>query len=125
MFVLESYTVAVFFCVITMLCWGSWANTQKLASKSWSFQLFYWDYALGVLLLSVLFGLTLGSVGDEGRSVLADLRQASSGAVTSPAVTGSLMLISEPETGSAPSLVSSSTGLLITVWATMAVFEVK
>ncbi|MEM9329468.1 MAG: multidrug DMT transporter permease, partial [Bacteroidota bacterium] len=44
MFIIQSYPLAVFLCVITMLCWGSWANTQKLAAKDWSFQLFYWDY---------------------------------------------------------------------------------
>ena len=37
MFIIESYPVAVALCVITMLCWGSWANTQKLASKEWRF----------------------------------------------------------------------------------------
>ncbi len=40
MFIVPSYAIAVGFCVVTMICWGSWANTQKLASKSWSFQLF-------------------------------------------------------------------------------------
>ena len=59
MFMVPSYAVAVGFCIVTMVCWGSWANTQKLASKSWSFQLFYWDYTIGVVLLSLLFGLTL------------------------------------------------------------------
>ncbi|MFB3061163.1 MAG: multidrug DMT transporter permease, partial [Candidatus Binatia bacterium] len=59
MFVLGSYAWAVVFCVITMFCWGSWANTQKLAQKNWRFELFYWDYAIGVVLLSLLFGLTL------------------------------------------------------------------
>ena len=48
MFILESYSVAVFFCFVTMLCWGSWANTQKLAEKSWRFELFYWDYVIGI-----------------------------------------------------------------------------
>ena len=64
-------------CIITMLCWGSWANTQKLASKEWRFQLFYWDYCIGVLLLTVLFALTLGSMGSQGRGFFADLSQAS------------------------------------------------
>src|ERR1700676_1525110 len=63
-------------CVITMLCWGSWANTQKLASKQWRFQLFYWDYAIGVLLLALLFAFTLGGVGGTGRAFLPDLSQA-------------------------------------------------
>jgi glucose uptake protein len=68
--------VAVFLAFITMLCWGSWANTQKLAQKKWPFQLFYWDYAIGVLLLALLLAFTAGSSGTEGRSFLADLAQA-------------------------------------------------
>ena len=78
MFILQSYFWAVVFCAITMLCWGSWANTQKLASREWQFQLFYWDYAVGVLLISLLFGLTLGNTGSQGRSFFADVAQASS-----------------------------------------------
>ena len=79
MFVLESYSVAVVFCVITMLCWGSWANTQKLAGKRWRFELFYWDYVFGVLLMSLIFALSLGSSGEAGRGFLADLKQADPG----------------------------------------------
>src|SRR5262245_17805218 len=76
MVLVESYPVAVLMCVITMICWGSWANTQKLATKEWRFQLFYWDYAIGVLLLALIMAFTLGSMGPGGRSFLADLRQA-------------------------------------------------
>ncbi|MDB6084812.1 MAG: sugar permease [Gammaproteobacteria bacterium] len=76
MLTVESYPLAVAMCVVTMLCWGSWANTQKLASKEWSFQLFYWDYALGVFLLSLLLAFTLGSSGVGGRGFVADLLQA-------------------------------------------------
>jgi glucose uptake protein len=76
MVLIQSYPVAVLMCVITMICWGSWANTQKLATKEWRFQLFYWDYCLGVLLLTLLFAFTLGSNGQYGRGVLEDLRQA-------------------------------------------------
>ena len=76
--IVESYPVAVAMCVITMFCWGSWANTQKLASKEWRFQLFYWDYAIGVFLLSLLLAFTLGSSGSGGRGFLADLHQADS-----------------------------------------------
>jgi glucose uptake protein len=60
-----------------MLCWGSWANTQKLASKSWRFPLFYWDYTLGVILLSLVFGLTLGNIGDNGQAFIPSLLGAS------------------------------------------------
>jgi glucose uptake protein len=76
MVIVESYFVAVIMCFITMLCWGSWANTQKLASKRWPFQLFYWDYVVGVVLLSLIMGLTMGSIGEAGRSFFADLSQA-------------------------------------------------
>ncbi len=76
MLIVQSYALAVTMCVVTMLCWGSWANTQKLASKEWRFQLFYWDYAIGVLLLALVLAFTLGSTGSGGRPFLADLRQA-------------------------------------------------
>lgn len=78
MFIVESYQLAVIMCIITMLCWGSWANTQKLASKEWRFQLYYWDYAIGVLLLALVLAFTMGSTGSGGRGFLADLRQADS-----------------------------------------------
>ncbi|MFZ5999225.1 MAG: GRP family sugar transporter [Bacteroidota bacterium] len=77
MFIIDSYPLAVVFCVITMLCWGSWANTQKLAGKTWRFELFYWDYVIGIVLFSLVSALTLGSIGTEGRSFLPDLQQAS------------------------------------------------
>ncbi len=59
-----------------MLCWGSWANTQKLAEGTWRFELFYWDYVIGILIMAILFAFTLGSSGEEGRSFLADIQQA-------------------------------------------------
>ena len=75
MFVLQSYPIAVVFCVITMLCWGSWANTQKLAGKRWPFELYYWDYVFGVLLMALIFAFTMGSIGEGGRGFIADVRQ--------------------------------------------------
>ena len=50
MYIVESYSLAVLFCFITMLGWGSWGNTQKLAAKSWRYELFYWDYVIGIVL---------------------------------------------------------------------------
>ena len=76
MFIIDNYIIAVVFCFITMLCWGSWANTQKLSSEKWPFQLFYWDYTFGILLITLIFAFTLGSSGDEGRSFLDDFSQA-------------------------------------------------
>lgn len=77
MYIINSYSLAVFFCFITMICWGSWGNTQKMASKTWRYELFYWDYALGILLLSLIMGFTLGSHGELGRSFIPDLKQVS------------------------------------------------
>jgi glucose uptake protein len=76
MVTVDSYPLAVAMCVVTMLCWGSWANTQKLATQEWRFQLFYWDYAIGVFLLALLLAFTLGSDGTAGRGFLVDLLQA-------------------------------------------------
>lgn len=76
MFIVNSYVMAVIFCVVTMLCWGSWGNTQKLASKSWRYELFYWDYVIGMVVFSLLLAFTMGSMGEQGRPFLADLRQA-------------------------------------------------
>lgn len=76
MFVIDTYSIAVVFCIITMFCWGSWANTQKLAASSWRFELFYWDYVIGILLMSTIFAFTLGSFGEGGRGFMADLAQA-------------------------------------------------
>ena len=81
MFIVESYGVAVALCFVTMLCWGSWANTQKLASQEWRFQLFYWDYSIGVLSLALLLAFTLGSSGEQGRSFVEDISQASPEAI--------------------------------------------
>ncbi|BAU52007.1 GRP family sugar transporter [Mucilaginibacter gotjawali] len=88
MFIVSSYAAAIVFCIITMLCWGSWANSQKLAAKSWRFELFYWDYVIGILFFSVLSAFTLGSFGTQGRSFLADLKQADGGNIASALIGG-------------------------------------
>lgn len=71
-----------------MVCWGSWANTQKLAAKNWRFELYYWDYSIGVLLLSLFFALTLGSYGLVGRGFSADVAQALNTNILSAVVGG-------------------------------------
>lgn len=60
----HTYFTALLLMIISMLCWGSWANTFKL-TKGWRFELFYFDYAFGVLLAAILAALTFGSMGDE------------------------------------------------------------
>jgi len=87
-FVVENNLTAVIFCIITMLCWGSWANTQKAVGKRWRFELFYWDYVFGVVVASLLFAFTFGSTGTSGRSFLADLAQADLGNIGSALLGG-------------------------------------
>jgi glucose uptake protein len=76
MVLVHNYNLAIVFFALTMICWGSWPNTQKLAAKTWRFELFYWDMVTGLLLLSLLAAFTLGSMGTDGRTFLEDLRQA-------------------------------------------------
>src|SRR5258708_18160399 len=90
MFVVHSYPLAVVFCVVTMLGWGSWANAKKLARADWRFELFYWDYTVGGLLFTLILGLTLGSSGSEGRPFLAHLVQASSASIISALIGGAV-----------------------------------
>ena len=77
MFIVSNYLLAVVFCFITMLCWGSWGNTQKMAAKSWRYELFYWDYVIGMVLFALLIALTMGSFGTDGRPFLTDIAQVS------------------------------------------------
>ena len=71
----ETYVVALTFMVVSMLCWGSWANTLKLC-PGYRFQVFYWDYVIGLFLGALAWGVTLGSNGATGNSFFTDLAQA-------------------------------------------------
>jgi glucose uptake protein len=59
-----------------MFCWGSWANTQKATTDSWRFELYNWDYVMGLMISAFLLAITLGSFGDEGRNFWDDVQQA-------------------------------------------------
>lgn len=88
MFIVENYSLAIILCFVTMICWGSWANTTKLTSKTWRFELLYWDYGFGILLTTLVLAFTLGSNGNEGRSFLEDIKQADSGNILSSVIGG-------------------------------------
>jgi glucose uptake protein len=70
----ETYALALSFLVVSMFCWGSWASTLKLC-PGYRFQLFYWDYVVGILAGTILWGVTLGSFGSVGRPFFADIAQ--------------------------------------------------
>ena len=80
MFQPEAYGIALMLMLLSMFCWGSWANTQKLTA-GYSFQLFYWDYVVGLILASVLWGVTLGSLYGGPTAFFTNLSQASSSSI--------------------------------------------
>jgi glucose uptake protein len=95
MFVVNTLPVAILFCVLTMLGWGSWANTQKLAGKEkWPFELFYWDYAIGVFLFSLVFSHTLGSFGSAGMPAVENLHAANTGTLWPALLSGAIFNLS-------------------------------
>lgn len=90
--IIEPYSLAVFFCAITVFCWGYWANTQKTSGSSWRFELFHWDYVIGIVILSLVSGYVLESIGDSGRGFAGGLFQGSSGSY-SPSLAGRVIFI--------------------------------
>jgi glucose uptake protein len=88
MILVQNYTLAVLLCAFAMICWGSWQNTQNLIGKTWRFEHYYWDFSAGILLFAVLMAFTFGSIGNEGRSFLPDLRQADTRNLLSAALGG-------------------------------------
>ena len=85
----QTYAAALCLMILTMLCWGSWANTLKLCPK-YRFQLFYWDYAIGMALGAVFWGLTAGSMGRAGLPFLADVRQTAIGPMLDAMIGGAI-----------------------------------
>ena len=77
MMMVHSYPLAIALCVLTMICWGSWANTLKMEPHTYPFSLFYWDQGIGYVLLPLIAGLTFGSFGLAGKGLVADLAQGS------------------------------------------------
>jgi glucose uptake protein len=72
----ETYLAALCLTILTMLCWGSWANTLKLC-PGYRFQLFYWDYAIGMAVGAIFWGLTAGSMGHVGTTFVHDVARSS------------------------------------------------
>lgn len=85
----ETYQAALSLMILSMLCWGSWANTLKMCPR-YRFQLFYWDYAIGMFLAAVLLGLTAGSVGSIGPSFLDAVTHAGMGPIVFALIGGAI-----------------------------------
>lgn len=87
MFVPTTFAVALVMTILSTICWGSFANTFKL-TKNYRFELYYWDYAIGIFAISVILALTMGSAGGGPTSFLANLRSASASNLLFAAIGG-------------------------------------
>ncbi|HMK22069.1 MAG TPA: hypothetical protein VK466_07020, partial [Terriglobales bacterium] len=75
MFTPQSFPLALVMMITSAICWGSWANTYK-GVKNYRFELFYWDYAVGIFVMSLVFAFTLGSIGHDATSFLNNVQAA-------------------------------------------------
>src|SRR5260370_11475633 len=75
MFVPHSLGLALLMMITSAICWGSWANTYK-GVKNYRFELFYWDYAIGIFLISLVAALTVGSSGHDASSFMNNVHSA-------------------------------------------------
>src|SRR5271155_2154001 len=89
MFTPQSFNVALLMMVATAFCWGSWANTYK-GVKNYRFELFYWDYAIGIFLISLILAFTMGSTGHDANSFLNNVRSADTNNIVSTMVGGAI-----------------------------------
>jgi glucose uptake protein len=89
MFTPHSMGIALVMMITSAICWGSWANTYK-GVKNYRFELFYWDYAIGIFLISLILALTMGSMGNDSSSFLNNFRSADTNNIVSTMVGGAI-----------------------------------
>src|SRR6204780_2837792 len=89
MFTPHSLNVALLMMATSAICWGSWANTYK-GVKNYRFELFYWDYAVGIFLISLVLALTMGSTGNDANSFVNNVRAADISNIVNALVGGAL-----------------------------------
>ncbi len=89
MFTPSSLTIALLMMITSAICWGSWANTYK-GVRNYRFELFYWDYAIGIFLVSLLLALTMGSTGHDSSSFLANVHAADWSNIISTMIGGAI-----------------------------------
>ncbi|HEV8046947.1 MAG TPA: AcrB/AcrD/AcrF family protein [Terriglobales bacterium] len=89
MFTPHSLGVALIMMITSAICWGSWANAYK-GVKNYRFELFYWDYAVGIFLISLILALTMGSTSNDPSSFLNNVRSADASNIVSAMVGGAI-----------------------------------
>lgn len=89
MFTPSTFSVALLMMITSAICWGSWANTYK-GVKNYRFELFYWDYAVGIFLVSLIYALTLGSIGHDANSFINNVHSADTSNIVSTMIGGAI-----------------------------------
>ena len=89
MFTPQSFAVALLMMILSAICWGSWANTYK-GVKNYRFELFYWDYAIGIFLISLILALTMGSTANDASSFLNNVHAADRSNIVSTLIGGAI-----------------------------------
>lgn len=89
MYTPQSVTIALLMMITSAICWGSWANTYK-GAKNYRFELFYWDYAIGIFLISLILAFTMGSTGNDASSFVNNVHSASTANIVSTLVGGAI-----------------------------------
>src|SRR5487761_1797784 len=89
MFTPHTFSTALLMIITSAICWGSWANTYK-GVKNYRFELFYWDYAIGIFLLSLILAFTMGSLHGGPSSFLVNLETASRGNIIYALIGGAI-----------------------------------
>jgi glucose uptake protein len=89
MFTPNSLGIAMVMMITSAICWGSWANTYK-GVKNYRFELFYWDYAVGIFLVSLILAFTMGSTGNDASSFMSNVRSADSNNIVSVMIGGAI-----------------------------------
>jgi glucose uptake protein len=89
MFTPPNLTIALLMMITSAVCWGSWANTYK-GVKNYRFELFYWDYAIGIFLISLILALTMGSTGHDASSFLNNVKSADTSNIVSTMIGGAI-----------------------------------
>ena len=89
MFTPSSLSIALLMMITSAVCWGSWANTYK-GVKGYRFELFYWDYAVGIFLISLVLAFTMGSTGNDASSFLNNVHAADTSNIVNALIGGAL-----------------------------------
>ncbi len=89
MFTPQTFSLALLMMITSAICWGSWANTYK-GVKNYRFELFYWDYAIGIFLMALILGHTMGATSNDANNLVHNIHSASTSNVINALVGGAI-----------------------------------